>query len=266
MQLSNGHKLHCSVNEPDIKNLQLQVLTSPYQVIDRDVICILRHKLFDWVKKYNLIDVFYEDKRFINIGFGYLYGLITFDENIFGGMELSDAVNYVDEAESSFQANFPFIFRLSTDLLINQLMATTGNSGSSSFPINVNDPESFEGTDNSKKRPHMNYGWDPRRQPWKVFEECVDCLFDKYKIAYEKRTREYLAKQDFYKMPQKRSNEHFRWLVYYQVLGKNCSQIAEILEMESNNDTFMKAINKTASRIQLTLRAPDKGGRPPRNS
>lgn len=56
------------------------------------------------------------------------------------------------------------------------------------------------------------------------------------------------------------SRQHFEWTVRYQVKGETIRQIADSEDVERK--TVSRAVRNVAQLIRLTLRDPDKGGRP----
>src|SRR5262245_14456085 len=61
----------------------------------------------------------------------------------------------------------------------------------------------------------------------------------------------------------KAGEEHVRWLVQYQVLGRSYAQIGRLKQMAGDSrKTVQDAVRNLAQRIGLTLRPPGKPGRP----
>ncbi|WP_171644243.1 hypothetical protein [Paenibacillus phytorum] len=109
-------------------------------------------------------------------------------------------------------------------------------------------------------------GWDPRKVPWKEFEEQMDDWFVKYKMMYRDRTENLLEQQGYIKSKEKRNLEHFEWLVRFQVQCWSLKEIADYYSEESNEilseDTISRGIKSTAELIYLILRPGNKPGRP----
>ncbi|NHN33158.1 hypothetical protein [Paenibacillus agricola] len=109
-------------------------------------------------------------------------------------------------------------------------------------------------------------GWDPRSETWKDFENQLDEWFSAYKRMYRERSEKLLENNGYVKSKEKRSLEHFKWLVRYQIQNWTLKEITDHYSEESddilNEDTIWKGIKSTSEQVFLTLRSPNKSGRP----
>ncbi|MDO3676142.1 hypothetical protein [Paenibacillus ehimensis] len=150
-----------------------------------------------------------------------------------------------------FDGHFPFVFvPKSYDL-------TLQNIGKSEVSLN-----SFEEILMIKKR-LIGTGWDPRTETWKEFEESMDRWFAAYKKMYRERTEKFMEQHGYVKGKEKRNQEHFKWLVHYQIQGWSLRQIAEHYEdKELSEDTIFRGVKSASEIVMLNLRQSNRTGRP----
>ncbi|MFB4321621.1 hypothetical protein RB298_04685 [Priestia sp. BR_2] len=109
-------------------------------------------------------------------------------------------------------------------------------------------------------------GWDPRNESWRDFEKKIDDWFLAYKKMYKQRAERFLVEKGYTKAKDKRNLEHFEWLVRYQIQNWTLKEIADYYSIQNdtvvNEDTVWKAVKNTSEIVLLTLREPNKAGRP----
>ncbi|MCR8634867.1 hypothetical protein [Paenibacillus radicis (ex Xue et al. 2023)] len=105
-------------------------------------------------------------------------------------------------------------------------------------------------------------GWDPRTETWKSFEDTIDTWFKSYKKMYKERTEQFMDKHGYVKGKEKRTQEHFKWLLHYQIQGWSLRQIAEYyIDAEFNEDTLYRGVKSAAEVLMLNLRLPIRNGK-----
>ncbi|SNX52985.1 hypothetical protein [Thermoanaerobacterium sp. RBIITD] len=106
-----------------------------------------------------------------------------------------------------------------------------------------------------------NLYWDPTLETWEDFNKKIDALFNRYKELYKKRTEEFLRQNNFVKGKEKRKDEHFKWLVLYQVKYNEPEQITQMITNEDPKgniviglDAVKDALKNTAEIVGLNPR------------
>ena len=100
-------------------------------------------------------------------------------------------------------------------------------------------------------------GWEPAWEGWEAYREALEEKLS----AYEAARRADMISIGLTLAPRdKLADHHFKWLVRYQLLGEDLNAIAG----RRGHATVSEAVRATASLVGLTLRAPSKGGRPPK--
>lgn len=111
-------------------------------------------------------------------------------------------------------------------------------------------------------------GWDPRSETWKEFEDQIDNWFVAYKKMYRGRSEKLLEKQGYVRSKGKRNQDHFKWLVRYQIQNLSLKEIANYYSSEAetlSEDAIWRGVKSTAEIVHLQLRLPNKPGRPKNN-
>ncbi|XOK59225.1 hypothetical protein ACJ7K1_21990 [Paenibacillus elgii] len=126
--------------------------------------------------------------------------------------------------------------------------------------------ESMDGKDMKSYEPRdwpSGTGWDPRTETWKEFEDNLDKWFATYKKLYRERTEKFMEQHGYVKGKEKRNQEHFKWLVHYQIQGWSLRQIAEHYEDEElSEDTIFRGVKSASEIVMLNLRPSNRVGRP----
>jgi hypothetical protein len=102
--------------------------------------------------------------------------------------------------------------------------------------------------------------WDAPFESWDGFKKRLDAYVGKELSKYKSQIERLVAERGWKTVPV-RQQEHFRWLVQYQVRGWSAKQIADRQQrnLKAWENTVSKAVKTTAQRIGLTLREPKKG-------
>jgi hypothetical protein len=104
--------------------------------------------------------------------------------------------------------------------------------------------------------------WNPLTETIAAAEKRITSAFIKQLRQELKEKKKLCQTAGFKKTPEKRNQEHFKWLVYYQMEKWSLRQIADWCEENGKlvgEDTISKAIHSVAELIGLPLRPPNKG-------
>jgi hypothetical protein len=108
----------------------------------------------------------------------------------------------------------------------------------------------------------QDWGWVPEAESWPDFRKGVLRRFGAYlDEVYGPQMMALLEKRGWHEAPEIRKAEHYQWLAFYQVRKWSPARIAQRVVQQGGNDkidesTILKAVQKTAQRVGLTLRPP----------
>ncbi|WP_071395082.1 hypothetical protein [Bacillus tuaregi] len=249
----------------------------------------LKETIINWAKKYNLVDDLMGNKIFLEIAVWAIPDKRDHPKSVdewneffskigretprdFLNWSITDPVYIEDECEDVEKVRnddeifsgkeFPFLFTPSLQNLYQYKILDEMEDAASDYE---NIRESY-GLDiyyalKGEKEKIGNFtfceGWDPRNDTWSEFEKMLDVAYKKYKELYRKRTEAHMKKMGYVEGKEKRSLEHFEWLVRYQVQKWNIKEIADHYskrERVLGGDTIKKALVSTADMVGLQLR------------
>lgn len=121
------------------------------------------------------------------------------------------------------------------------------------------EPPSIDGFEYSGRTWHP-WGFNRRK-----FKEMVHRDVEEALEEYMDRVERRLVNEGPYRNSarKRKQKEHFDWLIFYQVEGLSYSRVAD--RVTRSRQTVTEAIKDTAHLVNLTLRPPDRGGRPPKD-
>lgn len=226
--------------------------------------------IFDWAKKYRLIDDDCRQLLYFEIAARalevycnpekyewYFTKLIKTKKG--WKLELSDKpfIKLSDKVEhpvnntesySTLHKAYPFVFMPSGSLTIAQL---DGEKEFLQKAESYEDPHDIHGEDAADS-------WDPCLESWSDFEERIDTFYVLYKAAYKKRMELAYQQAGYETIGEKRKGEHFEWFVLYQVKGWELAKVADYIEANDGavvgEDTIYKAVKGIAELVGLPLR------------
>jgi hypothetical protein len=103
-------------------------------------------------------------------------------------------------------------------------------------------------------------GWDPSFGSRADAEKMIREAFDDHLAAYFKDLDALAASHGMERTPEKRTMDHFVWLVRYQILGQSFDRLAK--DVFVSRQTATNGVKNAARLIDLPLRKPGKPGRP----
>ena len=126
---------------------------------------------------------------------------------------------------------------------------------------------------------HLSYYGEPYPDPLGMFpkseltgvieanplEEGRDTFMKRVEEHWQARVA-YLEELGYAHTNPKPKIDHLRWLIQYQVKGESFTEIARDVKGDHAKKTVTEAIKAVAALIDLPLRKPQRGGRPPKPS
>lgn len=108
-------------------------------------------------------------------------------------------------------------------------------------------------------------GWDPLRGGWPKAEEDIRQEFESELRRHKEVMARLARERRFLNAAEKRNGAHFIWAATYQVARRSFAEIARSLSAPGEtvtDEAVRQAVHAVLERIDLPIRAPDKGGRP----
>ncbi|WP_027093229.1 MULTISPECIES: hypothetical protein [Cohnella] len=201
----------------------------------------LRNHIYEWAKKYNLIDHELHCRQYIRVGFLFLRDFIDHGE-----CSLSDCVDYPNDSEFNFGTLFPIRFIPKPEMLVYKSMQLNKTMKKQVYENKIADIKNFESDLDSElsRSTTIGCGWDPRKMPREKFRDIITGLFEDYLKMSLDRTEQFIKKHGFTASTGERQNNHTEWLVRYQILNEDYNKIADFY---NSTDISGKLINKPLS-------------------
>lgn len=246
----------------------------------------LKEALINWAKTYGLTNAKCTNIIYFEIALWSLPSICEHEEEVQKNIEflqsinhpihsaplqwsITDSIYFEDEASDINnkdkmifnEKSFPFVFTPvffnipELTLLPNEPQANDYEQIYVSYHSDVN--RALKGETENIQGYSLGHSWDPRNNTWSEFEKGIDEAYKKYKELYRARTESIMKQQGYIEGKEKRSKEHFEWLVRYQIQKWTIKEIADHYSKDRKiytEDAIKKALISTSKITQIKLR------------
>jgi len=127
------------------------------------------------------------------------------------------------------------------------------------FELVIRNVHNLSAENTFMKEPPLYSGkaWDPRSETWEEFEMFINSAFKEYKKFYRERSELFLKERGYVKEAGKRNNDHFKWLLHYQVQKWTARKIADYyshINETISEDTVYKGLKSAAQLVFIETR------------